>query len=300
MNTTKTPKVPKVQKAIIPCAGLGTRFLPYTKACPKELLPIIDTPVLQLIIEEVVAAGVTEILIIDNDEKAAIKNHFSKNEKLEGILSQRGADEYAAIVKSIPQMANFSFVKQNNPLGSAHAVSLCEEFAAGEPCALLFGDDLILSPEGKPAIGQLAAVYNKTGKTVIGCQKVAMEMIPKYSSIKVEREEDGVYFISDIIEKPSVEAAPSNIAGLGRYILSPDVFDFIRKTPAGIGGEFQITDTFQIMAKQGLVCAMEYEGRRYDTGNKSSYLEAVVDYALADEALSENFKKYIKKVAEKL
>ncbi len=290
----------RVKKAVIPCAGLGTRFLPYTKASPKELLPIIDTPVLQLIVEEVVEAGIEEILIIDNATKVSISNHFAKNRQLESLLISRGSEGYAKQISDIASMAKFSYVQQNNPLGSAHAISLCEEFAGGEPFALLFGDDLIKSPKGEPAIGQLVKVFEKSGKTVLGCQKVDMAMIPKYSSIKIESEEDGYYMISDIMEKPSIEEAPSNIAGLGRYILTPDVFDFIRITPKGVGGEYQITDTFQIMAKRGLVCAMEYVGRRYDTGNKSSYLEAVVDYALANEELKENFEKYIKKIAENL
>ncbi len=290
----------KVTKAVIPCAGLGTRFLPYTKACPKELLPIIDTPVLQLIVSEIVEAGITDILIIDNDDKKAISSHFLKNERLEGILTERGALGYATQVAEIANMANFHFVQQNNPLGSAHAVSLCEEFAAGEPVALLFGDDLIVSPEGKPAIGQLMDIYEKTDKTVIGCQKVAMENIPKYSSIKITKDCGDYYEISGIVEKPAIEDAPSDIAGLGRYILSPEIFDYIRKTEKGAGGEYQITDSFEMMAQKGLVVAMEYEGRRYDTGNKSSYLEAVVDFALASEELSGNFKEYIKKVAEKL
>ncbi|MFI3167324.1 MAG: UTP--glucose-1-phosphate uridylyltransferase [Bacillota bacterium] len=290
----------RIKKAVIPCAGLGTRFLPYTKACPKELLPIIDTPVLQYIVAEVCEAGIEEILIIDNQDKASIRNHFSKNEQLESFLKSRGADEYASQIASIAKMAKFSFVQQNTPLGSAHAISLCEDFANGEPFALLFGDDLIKSEVGNPAIGQLAKAYEKTGKTVIGCQQVAMDVISKYSSIKIKSKQDEIYFISDIIEKPNEEDAPSNIAGLGRYILTPDVFDFIKITPKGIGGEFQITDTFQLMAKKDLVCAVEYQGRRYDTGNKASYLEAVVDFALESEQLGENFKNYIKKVAENL
>ncbi len=290
----------KVKKAVIPCAGLGTRFLPYTKACPKELLPIIDTPVLQLIVKEIVEAGITDILIIDNQDKAAISGHFLKNERLEGILTERGAAGYSSLVAEIADMANFHFIQQNNPLGSAHAVSLCEEFAAGEPFALLFGDDLIVSPEGRPAIGQLMEIYEKTDKTVIGCQAVAMENIPKYSSIKITKDFGDYFEISDIVEKPAIADAPSNIAGLGRYILAPEIFDYIRKTEKGAGGEYQITDSFQMMAEKGLVVAMEYEGRRYDTGNKSSYLEAVVDFALANTELSGAFKEYIKKVAEKL
>ncbi len=290
----------KVTKAVIPCAGLGTRFLPYTKACPKELLPIIDTPVLQLIAKEVVEAGITDILIIDNKNKKSIEGHFAKNAPLEELLKSRGADAYANQIAEIANMANFHYTPQENPLGSAHAVSLCEDFASGEPFALLFGDDLIKSPQGKPAIGQLISAYEKTGKTVIGCQKVGMDVINKYSSIKIESEDNGIYHISDIIEKPNPQDAPSDIAGLGRYVISPEVFDYIRKTPTGNGGEYQITDTFGLMAKDGIVCAVEYEGRRYDTGNKSSYLEAVVDYALENPDLKENFAKYIKEVAKNL
>ncbi len=289
-----------IKKAVIPCAGLGTRFLPYTKACPKELLPIIDTPVLQHIVAEVVQAGITDILIIDNSEKSAIRHHFMKSDKLENILKMRGASEYAEVISAVSSIAKFSFVQQNTPLGSAHAISLCEDFAAGEPFALLFGDDLVVSEKGNPAIGQLASIFEKTEKTVLGCQKVGMDVISKYSSIKITKQCEGYFEISDIIEKPKAEEAPSNIAGLGRYILTPDVFDYIKKTPTGAGGEFQITDTFALMAKKGRVVAMEYEGRRYDTGNKSSYLEAVVDFALENEELKENFKTYIKQVAEKL
>ncbi len=290
----------KVKKAVIPCAGLGTRFLPYTKACPKEMLPIIDTPVLQLIVEEIVAAGITDILIIDNQRKQTIKGHFDKDATLEEFLISRGGNGYAQMISEISSLANFSYVQQEVPLGSAHAISLCEEFAAGEPFALLFGDDLIKT-EGAGATAQLCEVFERTNKTVIGCQSVAMENIPKYSSVAItSTDEFGVHTISDIIEKPDACDAPSNIAGLGRYVLAADVFDYIKKTPTGAGGEYQITDTFQLMAKDGLVVAFEYAGRRYDTGNKSSYLEAVVDYALANEELSDAFKEYIKKVAEKL
>ncbi|MBR2323605.1 MAG: UTP--glucose-1-phosphate uridylyltransferase [Clostridia bacterium] len=287
----------QVKKAVIPCAGMGTRFLPFTKAMPKEMIPIVDTPTLQYIVKEVVDSGITDILIINNSQKTAIERHFSSaNEEVELLLS-RGKEREAKIISEISNLANISFVHQEFPSGSAGAVMLAKEFVNGEPFTLLFGDDLIDSKV--PAVKQLIDAYDKYGKTVLGVQPVLKENISKYGSISIVKQEGKVYFIDDVIEKPKTEEAPSLIAALGRYIVSPEVFDYIDKTPT-VKHEVGITDTFRLMTKDGLCIACEYEGRRYDTGNKSSYLEAVVDYALKDEELKDGFAEFLKKTVERL
>lgn len=290
-----------IKKAVIPCAGLGTRFLPYTKNMPKELLPIVDTPVLEYIVREVVEAGITDILIIDNKNKKAIEGYFAEDKPLEDFLKSRGADKFAKIVSQTSKIANFTFTAQEVPTGSAHAIALCKDWACGEPFALLFGDDLVKSDKGDPAIGQLCEMYQKHQKTVIGCQEVSLDVIDKYSSVEISKtHECGGFDIAKIVEKPKKEEAPSNIAGLGRYVLSPEVFDYIDKTPVGAGGEYQLTDTFGLMASDGKLCGMNYRGRRYDTGNKASYLEAVVDFALESPEYAKDFASYIKKIAKTL
>lgn len=288
----------RVTKAVIPCAGMGTRFLPFTKAVPKELIPIIDKPALQYIVEEVVASGITDILIIDSSKKTAIEKHFTGDLKQEELLRSRGKDEYADIIHNLGQIANITYAKQEVPSGSAGAVKLAKEFANNEPFALLFGDDLIYY-QNKPPVAQLVEAYEKYQKTVIGVQPVLKENIVKYGSISFTEKKENVYFIDDIIEKPKFEEAPSYVAALGRYIVDPIVFEYIEKTSIGVGNELGITDTFQIMTKDNLCIACEYEGRRYDTGNKSSYLEAIVEYALRRDDLKDNFKNYLANIVKK-
>lgn len=280
----------KVTKAVIPCAGLGTRFLPFTKAMPKEMIPIVDTPVLQLIIKEVVASGIKDILIINNSSKKAMESHFEDNQSLENLLISRGKEKDAKLVDDIAKMANISFVHQEFPSGSAGAVALAKDFVGNEPFALLFGDDLIYSDI--PATKQLIDAYDKYGLTVLGCQEVPLEKINKYSSIAIKEKVGNCCFITDVIEKPSRLMAPSNVAALGRYIVTPEVFDYIEKTPM-VSNEVGITDTFRLMTKDGLVMACIYEGRRYDTGNKNSYLEAVVDYSLRNDEVNKEFKEFL-------
>lgn len=286
-----------VRKAVIPCAGMGTRFLPFTKAVPKELIPVVDKPALQYIVEEVANSGITDVLIITNSKKKAIERHFARDEEEENILLSRNKTPEAELLRSLSTLANISYVNQEFPSGSAGAVELAKDFVGNDPFALLFGDDLIFSEI--PAIKQLVDVYDKTGKTVLGVQHVKKEDVAKYSSISVVKQEGNVYYIDDVIEKPSPEEAPSLIAALGRYIVTPDVFDYIAKTPVS-RGEIGITDTFRLMTKDELCVAAEYFGRRYDTGNKSSYLEAVVEYALRDPELSVAFKDFLKRTVKTL
>lgn len=286
-----------VYKAVIPCAGMGTRFLPFTKAVPKELIPIVDKPALQYIVEEVVDSGITDILIIINSKKTSIEKHFARDEEQENILLSRNKSEDAALMEKISKLANITYAYQEFPSGSAGAVELAKDFVGNDPFALLFGDDLIYGDI--PATKQLIDVYNKMGKTVLGVQHVKKEDISKYSSISIVKQEGNVYYIDDVIEKPSPEEAPSLISALGRYIVTPEVFDYIGKTPTS-RGEIGITDTFRLMTKDGLCIAAEYFGRRYDTGNKASYLEAVVEYGLRDPKLSENFKDFLKRTVESL
>ncbi len=287
-----------VHKAVIPCAGMGTRFLPFTKAVPKELITVVDKPALQYIVEEVVASGITDILIIDNSKKLSIENHFAKDAEQEKLLISRGKTAEAEILKKLSELANVSFARQEFPSGSAGAVELAKDFVGNDPFALLFGDDLIYN-EKTPATKQLIDVYEKVGKTVLGVQHVKKEDISKYSSISVVKQEGNIFYIDDVIEKPSPEEAPSLISALGRYIVTPEVFDYIGKTPSA-RGEIGITDTFRLMTKDGLCVAAEYFGRRYDTGNKSSYLEAVVEYALRDPELSGDFAEFLKRTVNSL
>lgn len=286
-----------VHKAVIPCAGMGTRFLPFTKAVPKELIPVVDKPALQYIVEEVANSGISDVLIITNSKKKAIERHFARDEEKENLLLSRNKTVEAELLRSLSTLANISYVNQEFPSGSAGAVELAKDFVGNDPFALLFGDDLIFSDT--PAIKQLVDVYDKTGKTVLGVQYVKKEDVAKYSSISVVKQEGNVYYIDDVIEKPSPEEAPSLIAALGRYIVTPDVFDYIAKTPV-LRGEIGITDTFRLMTKDGLCVAAEFFGRRYDTGNKSSYLEAVVEYALRDPELSSSFKEFLKRTVKTL
>lgn len=287
----------KVKKAVIPCAGLGTRFLPFTKAMPKEMIPIVDTPVLQYIVEEVANSGIKDILIVNNSSKLAIEKHFEDNPKEREILLERGKEKEAQLIKNISKLANISFIHQEFPSGSAGAVSLSKDFVNNEPFALLFGDDLIYGKT--PAVKQLMDAYDKYGKTVLGCQEVSYENISKYGSISIVKKEGKVFFIDDVIEKPKKEDAPSLIAALGRYIVTPEVFDYIDKTPK-VNNEVGITDTFRLMTKDNLVIACLYDGRRYDTGNKNSYLEAVVEYALRRDEVKDDFKQFLIRTVKSL
>lgn len=283
----------KVGKAVILAAGKGTRFLPYTKACPKEMLPVVDTPSLQLILQEVVSAGIKDVLIIISPDKKMIEKHFSVDKDFENFLIFNGKHQDAKIINDISKMANVSFAYQQVANGSGNAVLLAQEFLAGEAGVILNGDDLIYTQNS--VTKQLAQVYEKYGKTVIGVQKVEPKAICKYGSIQIDQRLDSkTFFINRIVEKPPVTEAPSFYAALGRYIISPDFFDYLKKTPVSKNGELQFTDALNLQAMQAGICAYDFEGIRYDLGDKLGYLKATVEYGLRDQNLGEDFAKYLK------
>lgn len=289
----------KIRKAVIPAAGWGTRFLPATKAMPKEMLPIIDTPTIQYIVEEAVKSGIEDICIITSPHKKAIEDHFDRSLELEYILRGDGKDEMADSVKKIGEIARVVSIRQKEALGLGHAVLCAESFVGDEPFAVLLGDDIVYNDE-RPCIGQLIDVYNKYGKSVLGVQTVLPENIHKYGCIAGNTVEERVYSVNDMVEKPKREEAPSNVAVLGRYIITPEIFEHIKNTKPGAGGEIQLTDALRSLAKEQGMYAYDFEGRRYDVGDKQGYLEATVEYALRRSDLRGAFAEYLKIVAKEL
>lgn len=283
-----------VKKAIIPCAGFGTRFLPVTKVLPKELLPIVDTPALSYIVDEAVASGIEEIVIVISPQKEDIRRLFEPNVALNARLEEVDDKEsYLLANKSIN--AKISFVIQETMNGNGNAILLCKEFANGEPVAVLFGDDVMYSGSATPVTKQLIDAYEKTGGTIVGCQQTPEDVARRCGVMIVDKPvSDKITKIKGIIEKPQGEI-PSKLVSLGRFILSPDIFDAIEKTPE-TKGEVYLTEAINLLAETKGVYACEFEARRYDIGNKEGYLEATIEYALRDENLKKNFKKYIESI----
>jgi UTP--glucose-1-phosphate uridylyltransferase len=282
-----------IRKAVIPVAGLGTRFLPATKAQPKEMLPIVDKPVIQYIVEEAVAAGIKQIIFVTGRHKRAIEDHFDRNLELERALEEKGKKELLKLVKEISDLVDIVYVRQKEPLGLGHAILTAEPAVGNEPFAVLLGDDIMVSEP--PAIKQLIDVFNKYRCCVLGIQEVPREEVSKYGIIAGREIEKGVYKVDTLIEKPSVEEAPSNLAITGRYILTPGIFNALRNIPPGRGGEIQLTDGIQKLGLREAIYAKIMEGKRYDTGTKVGFLEATVDFALSREDLKEPFLRFLKK-----
>ncbi|MGL4606003.1 MAG: UTP--glucose-1-phosphate uridylyltransferase GalU [Eubacteriaceae bacterium] len=282
----------KVRKAVIPAAGLGTRFLPVTKSVPKEMLPIVDKPTIQYIIEELVASGIEEILIINGRNKEMIVNHFDKVPELEMLLKENGKTEALAEVEAITNMARIFTVRQKEAKGLGHAVLCAKEFIAGEPFAVVLGDDIVYN-DGPPALKQMMNVYNEFGTSVIGVQHVLADQVNKYGIIDGLRIKDRTYKIKDMVEKPKVGEAPSNIAILGRYIITPEIFEILEHTGKGSGGEIQLTDGLKTLSKQEKMIAYDFEGKRYDVGDKLGFLSATVEFGLRDPKLGKAFKEYL-------
>lgn len=288
----------KVRKAVIPVAGLGTRFLPFTKAVPKEMLPLVDTPAIQVIVEEAVKAGIEDILFITNRGKTVIEDHFDRAVELELALEKNGKVKELKQVNYLTNLANIFYVRQKETKGLGHAILCAKDFVGDEPFAILLGDDVVYNEE-KPAIGQLIERYEKYDKSILGCQEVAIESINKYGSLAGEKVDEGVYKVDYLIEKPDIDKAPSNVAVLGRHVLKADIFDYLEKTKPGYGGEIQLTDAMDRMAKDMDVYGYIFKGKRYDTGDKLGYLKAVVEYALRDENLGEDFGNYLNDLSNK-
>ena len=288
----------KVRKAVIPVAGYGTRFLPFTKAVPKPMLPILNKPALQVIAEEVVNSGITDILFIVGYKKDILESHFQKAEELENMLESKGKFDFLKDVQYPTGMANIKCVVQEVQNGTASAVALAEEFVGGEPFAVLFGDD-VMYHEGRPVIGQLIDLYDKYGKTVLGCKRVGFEDVCKYASVEFDEVlEDDVYNMTKVTEKPKKGEAKSDLSPLGRYVCSPKIFDIIRDLAPGANGEYQFTDALDIEAHLNGALAYVFKGTRYDMGDRFGYLKANIEYGLRDEELSAKLKEYLKELVK--
>ena len=290
----------KIRKAIIPAAGYGTRFLPATKSMPKEMLPIIDKPAIQYIVEEAKRAGINDILIITNSQKSSIENHFDRSWELEGFLKHRNKDSELELVKSISDIANICSIRQKEQKGLGHAILCAKSFVGEEPFAVLLGDDIV-DNDNNPAILQLIKEYEKVGSSIVGVQKVANDDLDKYGIIKpIGEMVNHLVEISDMVEKPNKEVAPSNYAVLGRYVLSPKIFELLENQEIGKDGEIQLTDAIKRLINYEKVYAYEFSGKRYDVGNKIGYLEATIDFALKRDDLKDGMIDIIMKKNEQL
>lgn len=288
----------KVRKAIIPAAGLGTRFLPATKAQPKEMLPIVDKPTLQYIIKEAVESGIEEILIITGRNKTSIENHFDKSVELELELEAKGKHNLLAEVRKISDMVNIHYIRQKEPKGLGHAIHCAKSFIGDEPFAVMLGDDIVFN-QNKPCLKQMIETYDEYKTTILGVQEIEQEDVCKYGIVDGMHIEDRVYKVKGLVEKLAVEDAPSNIAILGRYVINLAIFDILEHTEPGKGGEIQLTDALKVLAQREAMYAYIFEGRRYDVGDKQGFLEATVEFALRREDLRGEFLEYLVKTIEK-
>lgn len=288
----------KVRKAIIPAAGLGTRFLPATKAQPKEMLPIVDKPTIQYIVEEAVASGIEDIIIVSGRNKRAIEDHFDKSYELEETLLQKGKYDLLNEVQDITNLANIHYIRQKEPKGLGHAIACASRFIGDEPFAVLLGDDIVQSD--KPCLRQLIEVYERYNSSVVGVQQVSDEDISKYGVIdpKTLEVEPGVIYVKDLVEKPSLEEAPSRYAIMGRYVLRPEIFPILQSLEPGAGGEIQLTDAIKRLNEFQSVLAYQFTGTRYDVGDKFGFIRATIDFALMREDLHDDVMDYLLKIVE--
>lgn len=282
----------KVRKAVFPAAGLGTRFLPATKAAPKEMLPLVDKPLIQYVVEEAVASGIESIIIVTGRGKTAIEDHFDVSFELEKLLEERGKEAELKAMRAISEMAHVSYVRQREALGLGHAVLQARDLVGNEPFAVMLSDDIIDSET--PALRQLLDVYEKYDAPVVAVFQVEGEAISRFGVIDGEEVEEGVYKIKDMVEKPAFSEAPSDLAIIGRYVLTPDIFDEIEKTRPGAIGEIQITDAMRSLLKKRPFYAVRFKGTRYDAGDKLGFLIATVEFALKHEELAPAFREYLK------
>ena len=296
----------KIRKAVIPAAGLGTRVLPATKAQPKEMLVIVDKPALQYLVEELLEAGIEEILIITGRNKGSIENHFDYSYELERTLEENGKKDLLKVVNHISEMSNIYYVRQKKPLGLGHAISCAEAFVGDEPFVVLLGDDIIYTDKEKgqfPVTKQLVEKYKELqGGTILGVQEVPHKNVSKYGIIKpLKQIDEKTVAVEDFIEKPSVDEAPSNLAALGRYVLEPEIFSYLKNTKPGKGGEIQLTDAILTMKNNGeKLYAYNFDGLRYDTGDKFGMFVANVEFGLRHEELKDKVKEYLKNLVDKL
>lgn len=288
----------KIKKAIIPAAGLGTRVLPASKSMPKEMLPIVDKPAIQYIVEEAVKAGITDILIITNRGKGVIEDHFDHSIELEGILKQRGRTDTLEELDALANMANIYYLRQKETRGLGDAVLRARQFVGDEPFAVLYGDDVIIGET--PAIAELIEAYEAFGKSVVGIKEVPDHLIVKYCSLAVEKSGDKTYAVSDMVEKPKLEEKLSNFSILGRCVLEPEIFDILERTPLGAGNELQLTDAMREIAKTKGMTGVDFSGTRYDMGNKFGILKANIEVGLNHPETKDELRQYIKELAKEL
>lgn len=281
----------KVRKAVIPAAGLGTRFLPATKAQPKEMLPLLDKPAIQYVVEEAVRAGLTDILIVTGRGKRSIEDHFDRSFELEHFLEAKGKFHELKQVREISDMATIHYIRQKDPLGLGHAVGAAQEHVGEEPFAVLLGDDIMA--ESNPLLVEMLKVHERYGRSVLAAMEVSRDEISMYGSIQPEFVEDRLARVIGVVEKPSPHEAPSNLAAIGRYVLTPEIFDCIRAIQPGVGGEVQLTDAINLLAQEQAVYAWVFEGGRFDVGNKLDYLKATIELAIDRDDIGVDLRAYL-------
>ena len=295
-------KTTKVRKAVIPAAGLGTRFLPATKALAKEMLPIVDTPTIQYIIEEAVKSGIEEILIITNSNKHSMENHFDKSYELEERLKASGKDKEVKMINDIANLANIYYIRQKEPKGLGHAILCAKSFIGDEPFAILLGDDVVVNKHSKPALQQLIDAYQQVHASVVGVQTVPLEAVHKYGIVRPSASHPAngrLVKLTDMVEKPKQEEAPSQLAVLGRYVLTPEIFELLETQGTGAGGEIQLTDAIKRLMDRQAVYAYDFEGVRYDVGDKFGFIKATIDFALDRPDLKDQVQLYISALVQK-
>lgn len=289
----------KIKKAVIPAGGFGTRILPATKVLPKEMYPIVDKPAIQYVIEEAVNSGISDILVITGRGKEILQNHFDITPELEAVLEKSGKEQMLKEVHLTSNMANVYFTRQKNPKGLGHAILCAESFVGNEPFAVLYPDDVIYS-EKVPVCKQLMDAYEEFGLGVLGAKEMPLEEMHKYGSLKVQNIRDNLFMCNDMIEKPTASQVMSRYSILGRCILPPAIFEILKNTPPGIGGEIQLTDAMKVLARKSGMVVVDFEGTRYDIGNKLGILTAIVETGLRHSELSEDFKKYLSNILKNI
>lgn len=289
--------LPKVRKAVIPAAGLGTRFLPITKSQPKEMVPVVDKPTIQYVVEEAVASGVDDVLIITGRGKRAIEDHFDRSFELEAVLKEKNDHEAVAELENIAELANIHYIRQKVAAGLGHAVLCAEKHIGNNPFAVLLGDIITLSDN--PCTRELISAYNKFGASVVAVERVPKEHVSRYGIIKAEKAGDHLFKVTDMVEKPTLEEAPSDLAMLGRYVLTPGIFKALANTDPGMGGEIQLTDAMKLLLQEEEVYAFEVTGPRYDIGNKLSWIKATIELALMNKEFGNDLKEYLEELLEK-
>ncbi len=287
--------MPKIKKAVLPVAGMGTRFLPATKSSPKEMLPLVDKPVIQYVIEEAIASGIEQIIMITGRGKNAIEDHFDRSVELEHLLESKNKLEELEQVKKISEMCDFCYIRQKEPLGLGHAILRAREIVCNEPFAVLLGDDVIHS-EGKPALKQLMELHEKTGGSVVAVEKVDKDNISKYGVVEPESADDGLCRVKSLVEKPRPEDAPSDLAVIGRYILKPSIFDILESVRPDSSNEIQLTAGLNMLCASEELYGCKFDGKRYDAGNRLGFLVATVEYAMRRDDLGEDFRRYLSKL----